>query len=179
MSFKEIAKEAGKAVARQTGIKRIGATTTDKLVKKTINSEISDAYRLTLTEMKEFMQAAKQVERLAKLSYFSHLEKLARKAKDDCKTLYPKVEAEGYSGDKLDEERKKYEIIRNHFLNKTHQATRRLYLVCEGIEELFKNALNVQSIDSQKDITKEQLNKLPSIIQKDLQTFLAKTSNIN
>lgn len=155
MSFKEIAKEAGKAVARQTGIKRIGATKTADLT----NTEENDAF---LKEIQKLMQIAHKTQELAKLSHFSYLEKLARATKDECKRLFSKIKAENGQGDNLSQYKGHYTDERNKFLNEAHKISRRIYLFCQHIETVFKIQLQKDTIESTNIITSVDPNLLNS-----------------
>lgn len=127
--FKEISKELGKKLARQAKIKRPFAT-------KTADLEHND--NKTLKEIKNFIEIAKEIEKLSKDAHFSYLERLARKAKDDCKTLFPKIEAE--LNKDLHPQHDLYSNKRKTFLSQTRKVSEKISKIYNALDLEYEQA---------------------------------------
>lgn len=126
------AKSIGNAVAVETHMPRPFATKTANLAPN--NDE-------TLTEIKNFIEITKKIENLAKQSHFSHLEKLARKTKDDLKSLFSKAKTESSEGNILPANIELYKSKKYAFLNKAHELSINIYAICKLVEVKFKDEL--------------------------------------
>lgn len=146
--FKEISKELGKKLARQAKIKRPFATKTEAL---------SAGDDDTLQAVKDFIEIAKEIEKLSKDAHFSYLERLARKAKDDCKTLFPKIEAELNKKLDLNPQHSLYLSKRDTFLLQTKEVSENIGRIYNLLRQKYTKA---QTDKAARDLVDSMISSL-------------------